>query len=320
MRRPNPFLLPVLLAAACASSRSPAGLPPELTNAQRLSLQQAEKAYLADAKDFAGLRDALAEDPVTAFWLARIFVVQLVKVRGGREEAMDSQSVAVADVGKTVRQDAGSSDDQLLRAVAKVKNPIEVAAFMQLDALGTAAVPCIVHDLASNKQALLCQLGCELLGRLGSKALPLIEPLRTSPEVVSRRAYAQALGFMAPSQVPFAALRVMATDDGDFTVRAAAIKVLGEQDTNSQLLLRQRSVDDVDPFVRRLAAQGLARHQNRENALAVADFLARSMRERDSRGERAAQEALQQMAKTRGPRTLDQWRLFAQSLGSQDSK
>lgn len=44
------------------------------------------------------------------------------------------------------------------------------------------------------------------------------------------------------------------------------------------------------------------------------------MRERDSRGERAAQEALQQMAKTRGPRTLDQWRLFAQSLGSQDSK
>jgi HEAT repeat protein len=81
-------------------------------------------------------------------------------------------------------------------------------------------------------------------------------------------------------------------------------------------LIRQRLVSDDDPFVRRVAARALALERSPENAAAIADFLERSMRDRDSQSERAAQEALQQMAKTRGPRTLEQWRKFAQSLPS----
>jgi HEAT repeat protein len=81
-------------------------------------------------------------------------------------------------------------------------------------------------------------------------------------------------------------------------------------------LIRQQLASDSDPFVRRMAAKALAQERSAENANAIADFLERSMRDRDSASERAAQEALQQMAKTRGPRTLELWRKFAQSLAT----
>lgn len=265
--------------------------------------------------EFAVLRDALAKDPVTAFWLTRLFVRDLLLVREARQESQESQDVAAKQVRSVVRAaDGGPADAKLLQSVLKARDPLETRALAQIDAMGAAAVPCIVNDLAGHKQAFVRQLGAELVGRIGAPALPAIAQLAASRDPVLRRSYAQCMASLSVPEADFATLRAMAIEDGDFTVRAAAIDAMAQRDPGGMPLIRQRLVRDEDPFVRRVAARALALERSQENAIAIADFLDRSMRDRDSQSERAAQEALQQMAKTRGPRTLELWRQFAQSL------
>lgn len=265
--------------------------------------------------EFAVLRDALAKDPVTAFWLTRLFVRDLLLVREARQESQESQDVAAKQVRSVVRAaDGGPADAKLLQSVMKARDPLETRALAQIDAMGAAAVPCIVNDLAGHKQAFVRQLGAELVGRIGAPALPAIAQLATSRDPVLRRSYAQCMASLSVPEADFATLRAMAIEDSDFTVRAAAIDAMAQRDPGGMPLIRQRLVRDEDPFVRRVAARALALERSQENAIAIADFLERSMRDRDNQSERAAQEALQQMAKTRGPRTLELWRQFAQSL------
>ena len=94
-------------------------------------------APVAPQEDFAALRDALAKDPVTAFWLTRLFIRDLLLVREARQESEEAHAVAAKEVRSVIRaDDGGPVDAKLLQSVAKARDPLEVRALAQIDAMG----------------------------------------------------------------------------------------------------------------------------------------------------------------------------------------
>jgi hypothetical protein len=305
-----------LLASACAARPAPEKVA-EPAPDQYARLRAAEQLYRKDDPAFAAERDELARDPVTAFWLTRLFVRDLMLAREGRETGRDYAShVPLHDVPSATRTRAQTGDsDPLLRAAAGIKNPVEARALAQIDALGAAAAPCLVHDLGCHQQAFVRELGVELLARIGRPALPAMEPLRTSAREAERCVYVEALGGMPPDAASMAQLSAFVADDAEFTVRATAAKALGRAGADAAPRLRQTLATDPDPFVRRTAAEALAAQRDAETAAALVGYLERCQQEHDREGEGAAQHALQTLSRTRAPRTPAAWRAWTQSLG-----
>lgn len=280
-----------VLVASCAGS--PSGWQPgTLSKAQADACRAAERAYRAEAADYQVRRDELAADPVTASWLVRMFVRDLFTVREGRP------------LGE---------DQDLLRAAARIVDPVESRALAEIQALGAAAVPTLVGDLLLHSQPQPRELGIELLTRVGAPAMPALQEVARTGEPRQRRAAARALGAIGVDQNVFATLHQL-TGDEDYSVRADALRSLRGGGEAAQNLLIERLRDDADPFVRRVAAQSLAAFSGRAPAMALIDYLERCKRERDFPGEQAAQASLQKMAAARGPRTPDAWRAFARGL------
>jgi HEAT repeat protein len=282
----------VLLLAACGTARPDLYRPGEPTPEQKERLRRFETAWRKGEPESDALRAELAQDPVTACWLTRLFVRDVMASREGREPGRDRQ---------------------LLRSAAGMDDPVETRALAQLDALGAAAVPCLVEDLCKHRQGYVRQLGVELLGRIGAPALPGLQPLVAGEDAVGRRTAAQALGAMPPSDATLALLRGLA-HDGDFTVRAAAAQSLAPGGPGAAELLRNMLAAEADPFVRRSAALALGRHREPESATALIDYLERCKRELDPQGEIAAQDALQALAQSRGPRSAEAWRNWARTF------
>ena len=129
-RGQTPSLAAVLLLAACASSAKK--FDPGPLDAERLAkCRAAEVAYRAKAPEYPALRDALVGDPVAAGWLVRMFVRDLFAVREGRP------------LGK---------DEELLRAAARIDDPVETRAMAEIMTLGAVAVPTLVGDLLTLAQ------------------------------------------------------------------------------------------------------------------------------------------------------------------------
>lgn len=297
--------LAVLLLATCAACGGAPQQPVlgELRADQLQALQAAEAAYRADPADpaqreraanvYQTRRDALAKDPVAAAWLTRMFIRDLFAVREGRP------------VGE---------DEGLFRAAAKIADPVETRALAEIRTLGAAAVPTLLGDLLRNEQPQPRELGIELLGVVGAPAAPAVLAELESREPRQRRAAARALGRIGPDPAGRATLLRLAEADGDFTVRADAVRALGACGSAVEPQLRQRLAADPDPFVRRTAAQVLANASDQASLRAIVDFLERCERETDRLGEKAAQKSLEQALGSRGPRTAAAWRQAIDAL------
>ncbi len=284
-RSPNPAgALALALFAACGSAErryDPGALPPD-----RIAvLQAAEKAYRDGDEAFPAQRDALSRDPVTAAWLTRMLVLDVLRVREKR------------DTGR---------DQQLLRAAAGMRDPIEVRAMTHLQALGAAAAPTVVGDLIQHVHGDRRELGVEILASIGAGSLPALQPALQSGEPRIRRTAVRAVAGMEPGPATAEALRT-ALQDGDFGVRGEAARGLGRGPGDVALLV-QIVEQDGDAFVRRSAAQALGACRDRAAATALVQYLERCKQQRDHTGEQAAQAALQALSGGRGPRTVEAWR------------
>ncbi|MEO6593375.1 MAG: HEAT repeat domain-containing protein [Planctomycetota bacterium] len=278
------------LLAAC-SSPPPAYRPGELSPAQQEQCRAIERAYRSEAAEYAALRDAAKGDPVVAGWLTRMFVHDVFTVREGRP----------------------LGDDELLRAAAKIEDPVEARALAELRVFGAAAVPTLIGDLLRHSQPQPRELGVELIARVGPAAVPALQELARDGEAKHRRAAARALGAIGGEGSELATLRELAGDE-DYTVRADAMRSLGGGGSAAQQLLVSRLRDDPDPFVRRVAAQTLGQHPGAPSGRALIDYLERCKRERDFPGEQSAQASLQKLAAASGPRTPAAWRAWVDQL------
>lgn len=277
-----------LLGCACAGS---AGFDAGRLDAERASkLRACEAAYRAEATEYAVLRDELLKDPVAVHWLTRMFVLDLLRAREGRP------------LGE---------DQELLRAAAGLEDPLEKRATAELVVLGAKAMPVIVGDLLRHPQPQPRELGIELVGRIGPEAVTFVLPLVESSEARERRVAARALGAIGGEGELERQLAKLA-GDAEFTVRADAMRGLSRCGAAGGATLRSALTQDPDPFVRRAAAAGLARHPGRATAQALIDYLQTCQRAGDFAGEKAAQESLLALAGTKGFRSLAAWREWLQ--------
>lgn len=277
------------LLAACAGTRYEPG---KLSDEQVAKCRALEVAYRSNAPDYPVLRDQAVADPVVAAWVVRMFVRDLFAVREGRP------------LGE---------DREFLRAAARLEDPVEVRALAEVRALGAIAVPTLLGDLLLHDQPQPRELGIELLALVGAPAIaPLQDVVRTG-EPKQRRAAARALGRIGVEGQVLATLREL-TGDEDYTVRADALRSLRGGGEAARGLLVERLQRDDDPFVRCVAAQTLGEFPATATANALIDYLERCKRDKDWRGEQAAQASLQKLAGTRGPRTPEAWRAFAPEL------
>src|SRR5262245_12605404 len=108
----------VLFLGACAAKPAPNRVA-EPAPDQIARLRAAEQLYRKDDPAFAAERDDLARDPVTAFWLTRLFVRDLMLAREGHETGRANKDVKLNDVASATRVRTQTGDsDPLLRAAA----------------------------------------------------------------------------------------------------------------------------------------------------------------------------------------------------------
>jgi hypothetical protein len=282
LRRSLLVVIAVPLAACAAGAPAVERLSPE----QLERCRAAEVAFRSGAADWPARRDELARDPVATAWLVRMFVHDLILEREGRPLG---------------------DDEELLRAAAKIENPVERAALHELRQLGAAAVPTLIADLLLHPQAQPRELGVELLAHIGAPAIGPLQQVARTGESRPRRAAARALGRIGPTGEVFATLRDLA-GDSDYAVRADALRSLRGGGEEARRLLLAALAADPDPFVRRVAAQTLAEFPGADTASALIDYLERCKREQDWPGEQQAQASLQRLVGARGPRAPTAWR------------
>lgn len=278
------------LLAACAGGEARA--PSRMSDDQLARLAAVERAYRSASPEYPAMREALRADPVAVAWLVRMFVRDVIAVREGRPLG---------------------GDEELLRAAARVPDPVEDRAVAELRQLGAQAVPTLVGDLLRHEQPHPRELGVELLAEVGQPAVPALQQMARDGAPRHRRAAARALGRIGTDDAIVATLAALAGDP-DFAVRADALRSLRGGERAQRLLIERLRADD-DPFVRRVAAQTLGGFRSTAAAMALIDHLERCLRERDGAGELAAQAGLQRLAGTRGPRSAAAWREFASRLG-----
>ena len=273
----------VLVACASGSRRAPAPRPaPE----QQERLVEAERLYRASDPKFAAARDELAADPVSARWLTRLLIRDVLWARDQRR----------------------SDDAAFLAAVAgRSMHPTEERALRQLRALGAASAPGLIEDLLKHKFTDRQQIGAELLGHVGPATLPALQPLLSGGDRRRRRLAAQALVNMEKTPPVCAALE-RAVGDGEFTVRATAWRGLARAGEVYAPRLRAVLTDDDDPYVRRVVAAELAAFADRDSAAALVGYLERCVNDGDGRGREAAEAALVKLAGSKPRGGLSGWR------------
>jgi hypothetical protein len=288
-----PWFAAALGLAACGSAPAPAAdaSGPPLDEAQQRQLKEAERLYRAGDAGFAVARDALAAQPATAWWLARLLVRDVVWYTDHQQ----------ADDATFLNEATGRKSTRLERARG------------ELAALGAAAVPCIVADLLKSRFNDRRALGAQLLAQIGPAALPQMAPLLRDNDARLRRLGAEALGHMPRGPEVDAELRRLAGDP-DFTVRATAYEGLARGGPEVAPLLRQALLEDPDPFVRRALPPLLQRFHDRETALALVEYLRRATEAGDGRGVEAARKALVAMSGLRGNLNVAGWQGWARSL------
>ncbi len=323
----------VVLFAACASPPPPPPYDPGRPDRDvAKQLAEVERLYRAEAKDYPAARTALVGDPavgggnpVAAAWLTRLFIRDVITGREGLQG-----------------QGLGSEDIEFARAAAGQRDRVADRATAEIVALGAQAVPTLVGDLLRSSQSQLREVGVELLQQVGAPAVPALLEVARGGELPARRGAVRVLGAHYEQPAVGTLLREL-LDASDFTLRADVARGLAGAGAAAQPLLLERVARDRDPFVRRTAleaaaqtpdaavravlldrlahdedaavqlaaARHLGRFPDRSVAGPLVDYLDRCDRVTDGKGWMTAQLSLQQLARQRGRRTVEEWRKWA---------
>lgn len=294
-----------LLLAACAgapeSERKPkpedgaiASKGPALSKAQLEDLKRFETLWRARDQGAVAVREALARDPDTAFWLARLFV----------RDAVLALDRGLASPGEIEQVAASAGDSPLDRAVK------------ELAAMGGAAVPCVREDLLRHPFADRRELGVHVMQAIGRPALETLIAALAESDPRLRHAAARALGGMVSDARARAGL-ANATTDPDFVVRAAAWQSLARAGDDERARLLAALAGESDAFVRRALAQSLAAFRTRAVAEAIVAYRVRCVQERDTRGIEIADATLHALSGRKNAGGDAFWRAWLATL-SQD--
>ncbi len=300
-------LVATLIAGACGGS--PLTKRPDAETFARLA--EAERAWRAESEDYPAMRDELRQDPVAVVWLTKMFVREVVRLRGAKTVGFGENMVVQAKNVPAVMQAGADEADR----AADARRRLWKRAILELVTLGEDAVPVLIDNLLLDDQVHLRQYGVELLGYVGEPAIPALLDASRSSDDQHRRSAAQALGAVADHAEVFARLREM-TKDREFTVRADAARSLRSGGAEARDLLCEIVGGDDDPFVRRSAVKALGGHRDRRAANALIEFLAQSVNDGDWRNVEAAQDALREMAGLRGKQqhSPEMWKEWAAGL------
>jgi HEAT repeat protein len=267
------LVLPTLLAACGGAPEAYDSTGPTLSLEQRRELAAAEKAYRDQDPGFAARRDALSQDPSTAYWLARFLLRDLVW-RFDRAPADDRQFLHAA---------AGRAEPGILRALRELR------------AMGPRAVPCIVEDLLKNRYSDRRELGVQVLGRLDASMIPALAPFSKDADPRLRRLCVEAIALHPPAPHSVQVYEAAITDR-DFAVRAAGWNGLATAGAGQAPRLRAALLQEPDPYVRRSICRSLRAFPDRATASAILDYMQACLSNEDRDGQRAAEATLAKIA------------------------
>lgn len=245
-------------------------------------LKEAERLWRAgDDEAFAQARGELDQDPVLAFWLARMLVRDALFLR-----------------------DAATADADTMVGPPPWERPFDA-----LVAMGEAAAPCVVLDLLRQRSVDLRDFGARVLHAMGPAALPAWErTFDVADPLVRRYAVHAVTGWEADDGGRVFALLEHATRDPDFGVRAQAWRAIGEAGGDQGARLRAALAAEADGFVQRAIVDALGHQGDVESAEAVVGFLEGAAQVGDADGMEAAQRALMRMSGTNEPASPVSWR------------
>ena len=295
-------MLAALALAACESapnSYTPGVLSPE----QRARCRAVAQAYYDHDDGYPALRDDLRADQLASKWFVRYLIHSIVEMRDGQSVLLSEDKVRLDKIRQMRAAPSqfdlpGQRDD--LRAIGEIV------------AMGDPAIEVVVEDLLKDRQEFLRTIAAEVLAAFGDRAVPEVLALATSGSERERSYAARALGAIGARGAALEALRRLSTA-ASWRTRSAAAQALAVGGDGARDLLVVM-LGDEDPFVRRKAAETLANYPDATAAAALVAFLAESKDREEWPCELAAQQALQEIAGTVGPRTVAAWGQFVEEL------
>jgi hypothetical protein len=265
----------------------------EISDEKQQRLVQGEQLYRADDPAFDSLRDELARDPETAYWLTHMLVFDLV----------------------VAWQNSESNDQRLFQSVLGKQYPAVERALRHVDAMGEATIECLVEVVVHSELFQTRTVGVILLARVGEPALPALREMAREPVAATRRLAAQVLTEMA-EPVPegnLALVRVL-VEDSDYTVRAEAVKGLARGGETDADLMRRILLTDPDPYVQRTSATEILAFPDLATAAALIQYMEMALRLDDSMGVDAADASLRRLAGRRQSGDLATWKEWLRSV------
>ena len=268
-------------AKRTASVRSVEELPPEY--------RELWLAWVRADPDWSARRErALADPALTSFLVDNLMRTMLASYRAG-----------------TLR----TRPDQPLGSFERSQN--------ELAALGASAAPALSELLPLGSGA-ASSLAHDLLVRIGRPSIdPALSLLEREDSPEARRRAANLLGELpnALEREPAVRARLIAHlgQDPDWLVRKSCALAVASRATRDVEIATARSalsraLSDPDPGVARAAAEGLVQLEDPAAIPALIDYLARSQRAGDLRGELTAQASLRALSGELGTRDVRAWR------------
>ncbi|MFN3244632.1 MAG: HEAT repeat domain-containing protein [Planctomycetota bacterium] len=295
-------LLAAIAVAACAGTPE-TYTPGVMTKEQIARCREVAQAYFDRKPEYQAMRDELREDELASKWFVRYLIHGIVTMREGQSVLLSEEKVRLDKIRRQRKAPPrfdlpGQRDD--LRAIH------------QIVAMGEPAVEVVIEDLLKDRQEFLRTIGVEILAGVGDAAVPNLLALAKGGDARQQGQAARALGAIGARGPALAALRELAGSP-EWRVRSDAAQALGTGGVEARTLLIAM-LQDGDPFVQRKAAETLASYPDAIAAGALVDFLESCKERNEWNGELAAQNALQQIAGSKGPRTAQAWRHFVEQL------
>ncbi len=252
---------------------------------QSAQLDRAIRAYRESGDEaFTTLRNQLAANSITAFWLARTLGVYALQ--------------ALARAGE---------QGLILAGEPAWQRPLN-----HLSAMGAAAIPFLVIDLLENPHTDRRDLGVRVLQAMGADEFPAWSFLLTDGDLRTRRLAMRVLSSWSPTDVTMPYLEAGLTDP-DFGIRAAAYRGLARGGVSQAERMRRALGSESDPFVRRAILESMANFKDRASALAVLAFYERSLEDGEYADLRRADAVLQEISGLQGTRNLAGWRAWIEA-------
>lgn len=293
------------LVAACTTQA--VYTPGELSQQQRTRCQELAQAYVDQAPDYRERRDELAEDPTAIRWFVRWLEAALVQVREASAERIPDEKALFTGAG--ILKD-GSRFGMTRPQTMPGRRELE-----EIVAIGVPAIEVVMQDLVLSEQGFLRALGLEILLEIGEPAVPRLVELARDGDVRAQRNAARALGAIGAEGEGLAALERL-SHSSEWLVRSDVAQALAADGPEARDLLLRMLADEQDTFVRGQILKSLGTYRDREVGEVLVEHLVAAHEELDGKSARAAQSALETLAKKPGVRSAAAWLTYVQQLPS----